>query len=115
MAEALAGRISGKAEKLQGGHMLNAGAALFSLLMLVLYLSSGWFLWLFLMTAAALFIALGLNPLVRGLVRQGVKRGLAILLVQDVEPAADQDAVMLEREGPLDRRAGQPRDSLPEL
>jgi predicted PurR-regulated permease PerM len=29
----------------------------------------------------ALFIALGLNPLVRGLVHRGVKRGLAILLV----------------------------------
>jgi predicted PurR-regulated permease PerM len=29
----------------------------------------------------ALFIALGLNPLVRGLVRRGMKRGLAVLLV----------------------------------
>ena len=29
----------------------------------------------------ALFIALGLNPLVRGLTRRGVKRGLAVLLV----------------------------------
>ena len=29
----------------------------------------------------ALFIALGLNPLVRGLVRRGLKRGLAVLLV----------------------------------
>ncbi|HVG49374.1 MAG TPA: NAD(P)(+) transhydrogenase (Re/Si-specific) subunit beta [Rubellimicrobium sp.] len=52
----LAGRISGKAEKLDGGHMLNAGAAIFSLLMLVLYIATGWFLWLLLMTAAALFI-----------------------------------------------------------
>jgi NAD(P) transhydrogenase subunit beta len=52
----LAGRISGKAEKLPGGHMLNAGAALFSVLMLVLYVSTGWFIWLLLMTVAALFI-----------------------------------------------------------
>ncbi|HEX8509667.1 MAG TPA: AI-2E family transporter [Propionibacteriaceae bacterium] len=33
------------------------------------------------LTVVALFIALGLNPLVRGLARRGVKRGLAILLV----------------------------------
>ncbi len=52
----LAGRITGKAEKLPGGHMLNAGAAAFSVLMLILYVSTGWFLWLFLMTLAALFI-----------------------------------------------------------
>ncbi|EYD77135.1 NAD(P) transhydrogenase subunit beta [Rubellimicrobium mesophilum DSM 19309] len=52
----LAGRITGKAEKLPGGHMLNAGAALVSLLMLVLYLQTGWFIWLFVMTLAALFI-----------------------------------------------------------
>jgi NAD(P) transhydrogenase subunit beta len=52
----LAGRVDGKATKLRGGHALNAGAALFSLLMLVLYLQTGSFLWLLLMTAAALFI-----------------------------------------------------------
>ncbi|MBP1804568.1 Re/Si-specific NAD(P)(+) transhydrogenase subunit beta [Rubellimicrobium aerolatum] len=52
----LAGRITGKAEKLPGGHMLNAGAAGLSLLFLLLYLSNGWFLWLLLMTLCALFI-----------------------------------------------------------
>ncbi|TNC52922.1 Re/Si-specific NAD(P)(+) transhydrogenase subunit beta [Rubellimicrobium rubrum] len=52
----LAGRMDGKATKLPGGHMLNLGAAVFSLLMLVLYVSTGWFIWLFLMTLAALFI-----------------------------------------------------------
>jgi len=33
------------------------------------------------LVVVALFIALGLNPLVRGLTRRGVKRGLAVLLV----------------------------------
>src|SRR5690606_1385174 len=33
----LAGKVDGKAKKLPGGHMLNAGAALISLILLVLY------------------------------------------------------------------------------
>jgi H+-translocating NAD(P) transhydrogenase subunit beta len=52
----LAGRVDGKAKKLPGGHLLNAGAALVSLIMLVLYVQSGSTLALLLMTVAALFI-----------------------------------------------------------
>ncbi|GAB1363147.1 NAD(P)(+) transhydrogenase (Re/Si-specific) subunit beta [Rhodobacter sp.] len=52
----LAGRVDGKAKKLPGGHILNAGAALLSLVMLVLYLQSGSTLALIVMTVAALFI-----------------------------------------------------------
>ena len=52
----LAGRVNTKAEKLPGGHMLNAAAAGLSLLCLVWYFQSGGFFPLFLMTLAALFI-----------------------------------------------------------
>ncbi len=52
----LAGKVSSKAEKLPGGHMLNAGAAGLSLLCLIWYFSTGGFFPLFLMTLAALFI-----------------------------------------------------------
>ncbi len=52
----LAGRVDGKAKKLPGGHVLNAGAALLSLILLVVYLNSGSTLALVCMTLAALFI-----------------------------------------------------------
>jgi len=52
----LAGKVDGKAKKLPGGHMLNAGAALISLAFLVLYLQSGSTIALIGMTLAALFI-----------------------------------------------------------
>jgi len=52
----LAGRVNSAAKKLPGGHMLNAGAAILSLLCLIWYFNSGGFFPLFLMTLAALFI-----------------------------------------------------------
>jgi NAD(P) transhydrogenase subunit beta len=52
----LAGKVDSAATKLPGGHMLNAGAAILSLICLVWYFNSGAFLPLFLMTLAALFI-----------------------------------------------------------
>jgi NAD(P) transhydrogenase subunit beta len=52
----LAGKVDGKAKKLPGGHVLNAGAALLSLVLLFVYLQSGSTLALLVMTAAALFI-----------------------------------------------------------
>jgi NAD(P) transhydrogenase subunit beta len=52
----LAGKVDGKASKLKGGHYLNAGAALLSLVLLVVYLNTGSFWALGLMTLAALFI-----------------------------------------------------------
>ncbi|WP_126975792.1 NAD(P)(+) transhydrogenase (Re/Si-specific) subunit beta [Frigidibacter oleivorans] len=52
----LAGRVDGKAKKLPGGHLLNAGAAALSLVLLLVYLQSGSTLALIVMTLAALFI-----------------------------------------------------------
>ncbi|WP_417209880.1 NAD(P)(+) transhydrogenase (Re/Si-specific) subunit beta [Antarctobacter sp.] len=52
----LAGKLTSKAEKLPGGHMLNAGAAAISVLCLFWYMGTGGFFPLFLMTVAALFI-----------------------------------------------------------
>ncbi|GAB1478306.1 NAD(P)(+) transhydrogenase (Re/Si-specific) subunit beta [Paracoccaceae bacterium] len=52
----LAGKVDGKAKKLPGGHMLNAAAALISVVLLVVYLQSGSTLALAVMTVAALFI-----------------------------------------------------------
>ena len=52
----LAGKVDGKAVKLPGGHALNAGAALGSLLLLVLYCNGAGIWALILMTALALFI-----------------------------------------------------------
>ena len=52
----LAGRVKSAAEKLPGGHMLNAGAAVLSALCLIWYFNTGGFFPLFLMTLAALFI-----------------------------------------------------------
>ena len=52
----LAGRLTSAAEKLPGGHMLNAAAAGISLLTLIWYFNTGGFLPLFIMTLAALFI-----------------------------------------------------------
>ncbi|WIV49913.1 NAD(P)(+) transhydrogenase (Re/Si-specific) subunit beta [Marivivens sp. LCG002] len=52
----LAGKVTSKAEKLPGGHFLNAGAAIISVLCLVWYFQSGSFLALAIMTLAALFI-----------------------------------------------------------
>ncbi|MBP2562546.1 NAD(P) transhydrogenase subunit beta [Neorhizobium galegae] len=52
----LAGKVDGKAQKLPGGHMLNAGAAILSLILLILY-GNGAGAWaLVLMTLAAFFI-----------------------------------------------------------
>ena len=52
----LAGKVSSAAEKLPGGHMLNAAAAAISVLCLIWYFNTGGFLPLFVMTLAALFI-----------------------------------------------------------
>ncbi|HOZ33103.1 MAG TPA: NAD(P)(+) transhydrogenase (Re/Si-specific) subunit beta, partial [Tabrizicola sp.] len=52
----LAGRVDGKAKKLPGGHLLNATAAIISLVLLVVYLQSGSTLALIGMTLAAFFI-----------------------------------------------------------
>ncbi|WP_107497588.1 NAD(P)(+) transhydrogenase (Re/Si-specific) subunit beta [Thalassobius sp. I31.1] len=52
----LAGKVNSKAEKLPGGHMLNAASAGLSLLTLIWYFNTGGFFPLFLMTLAALFI-----------------------------------------------------------
>jgi NAD(P) transhydrogenase subunit beta len=52
----LAGRVKTTAEKLPGGHLLNAAAAAISLLCLIWYFNTGGFFPLFLMTLAALFI-----------------------------------------------------------
>ncbi len=52
----LAGRVDGKAKKLPGGHLLNAGAAALSLILLLVYIGSGSTLALLVMTLAALFI-----------------------------------------------------------
>jgi NAD(P) transhydrogenase subunit beta len=52
----LAGKVDGKAKKLPGGHFLNAGAALLSVILLVMYVNGagGWTL--LLMTLLAFFI-----------------------------------------------------------
>ncbi len=52
----LAGKVDGKATKLPGGHMLNAGAALGSLILLVLYVQGAGIWALILMTLLAFFI-----------------------------------------------------------
>ena len=52
----LAGKVDGKAKKLPGGHMLNAGAAALSLILLVMYFNGAGIWALLLMTLAAFFI-----------------------------------------------------------
>ncbi|MCC0076786.1 MAG: NAD(P)(+) transhydrogenase (Re/Si-specific) subunit beta [Rhodobacter sp.] len=52
----LAGKVDGKAKKLPGGHMLNAGAALISVILLVLYFQGAGTWTLLLMTLMAFFI-----------------------------------------------------------
>ncbi|NDV89559.1 Re/Si-specific NAD(P)(+) transhydrogenase subunit beta, partial [Aurantimonas aggregata] len=52
----LAGKVDGKAKKLPGGHMLNAGAAIASLLLLILYFNGAGIWTLVLMTLFAFFI-----------------------------------------------------------
>ncbi|MDZ4096584.1 MAG: NAD(P)(+) transhydrogenase (Re/Si-specific) subunit beta [Paracoccaceae bacterium] len=52
----LAGKVDGKAKKLPGGHMLNAGAAAASLILLLIYFNGGGILPLILMTLLAFFI-----------------------------------------------------------
>jgi NAD(P) transhydrogenase subunit beta len=52
----LAGKVDGKAKKLPGGHLLNASAAIISIVLLAGYLQSGSTLALIGMTLAALFI-----------------------------------------------------------
>jgi NAD(P) transhydrogenase subunit beta len=52
----LAGKVDGKAKKLPGGHLLNAGAALASLALLVLYFNGAGIWALVLMTLLAFFI-----------------------------------------------------------
>ncbi|MCD2172598.1 NAD(P)(+) transhydrogenase (Re/Si-specific) subunit beta [Rhizobium sp. C4] len=52
----LAGKLDGKAKKLPGGHVLNASAAIISLVLLFVYLSTGSTLAIVIMTLAALFI-----------------------------------------------------------
>ncbi|ARO14792.1 NAD(P) transhydrogenase subunit beta [Ketogulonicigenium robustum] len=52
----LSGKITGKATKLPGGHWLNAGAAVLSLILLVAYLNGAGAWALLLMTVLALFI-----------------------------------------------------------
>jgi NAD(P) transhydrogenase subunit beta len=52
----LAGKVDGKAKKLPGGHMLNAGAAVLSLLLLLAYVNGAGMWTVLLMTLAAFFI-----------------------------------------------------------
>lgn len=52
----LAGRVDSKAKQLQGGHLLNAGAALFSFLLILMYLNGSGSWTLILLTIMALFI-----------------------------------------------------------
>jgi len=52
----LAGKVDGKATKLPGGHFLNAGAAILSLVLLILYVNGAGAWTLVLMTLAAFFI-----------------------------------------------------------
>jgi NAD(P) transhydrogenase subunit beta len=52
----LAGRIDSQAEQLPGGHMTNLGVAVLSLLLLILYVTTGWLLWLLFLIVAAFFI-----------------------------------------------------------
>ncbi|KQU92794.1 pyridine nucleotide transhydrogenase [Mesorhizobium sp. Root102] len=52
----LAGKVDGKAKKLPGGHFLNAGSAIFSLILLVMYVNGEGAWTLILMTALAFFI-----------------------------------------------------------
>ncbi|KAG1715388.1 NAD(P) transhydrogenase subunit beta [Nymphon striatum] len=52
----LAGKVDSSATKLPGGHLLNAGAAILSLICLIWYFNTGGFFPLFLMTLASLFI-----------------------------------------------------------
>ncbi|WP_313196798.1 NAD(P)(+) transhydrogenase (Re/Si-specific) subunit beta [Shinella zoogloeoides] len=52
----LAGKVDGKAKKLPGGHVLNAGAAILSLILLLLYVNGAGAWTLVLMTLAAFFI-----------------------------------------------------------
>ena len=52
----LAGKVDGKAKKLPGGHVLNAGAALLSLVLLVMYFNGAGTWALVVMTLAAFFI-----------------------------------------------------------
>jgi len=52
----LAGKVDGKAKKLPGGHILNASAAILSVVLLVVYLQSGSTMALIGMTLAAFFI-----------------------------------------------------------
>ncbi|NWN83204.1 MAG: NAD(P)(+) transhydrogenase (Re/Si-specific) subunit beta [Halomonas sp.] len=52
----LAGKIDGKPRQLPGGHMLNAGAAVLSLLLAILYLGGAGFWTLLLIAALAFFI-----------------------------------------------------------
>ncbi|MCK7611813.1 NAD(P)(+) transhydrogenase (Re/Si-specific) subunit beta [Roseibium sediminicola] len=52
----LAGKVTSKAEKLPGGHMLNAGAAALSVILLLLFLNGAGIWTLILMTLLAFFI-----------------------------------------------------------
>jgi NAD/NADP transhydrogenase beta subunit len=52
----LAGKVDGKAKKLPGGHFLNAGAAIASLILLILYFNGAGIWSLILMTLLAFFI-----------------------------------------------------------
>ncbi|MFC3282981.1 NAD(P)(+) transhydrogenase (Re/Si-specific) subunit beta [Litchfieldella rifensis] len=52
----LAGKVDGKPRQLPGGHMLNAGAAVLSLVLAILYLSGAGFWTLLLMSLLAFFI-----------------------------------------------------------
>ncbi len=52
----LAGRVDGKAKKLPGGHLLNAGAAILSIILLMMYLNGAGIWTLVLMTLLAFFI-----------------------------------------------------------
>ncbi|ARQ13833.1 NAD(P)(+) transhydrogenase (AB-specific) subunit beta 2 (plasmid) [Rhizobium etli] len=52
----LAGKVDGKAKKLPGGHVLNASAAILSLILLIMYVNGAGAWTLVLMTLAAFFI-----------------------------------------------------------
>ncbi|MEQ8375115.1 MAG: NAD(P)(+) transhydrogenase (Re/Si-specific) subunit beta [Roseibium aggregatum] len=60
----LAGKLTSKAEKLPGGHMLNAGAAALSVILLLMFLNGAGIWTLVLMTLLAFFIG---YPLIMGI------------------------------------------------
>src|SRR3954464_8726532 len=69
----LAGKVDGKARKLPGGHALNAGAAILTLVLGLMYCNGSGIWTLVLMTALAFFIGYHLIMGIGGAESQGVR------------------------------------------